>query len=105
MPGGSVLRQVKIRQEYSVKSSLFVPIVYKHHRRNPQRLLAFPAGARLALQVLEESVREVIRRPRPSRSFGALCAAMRAGVLDYIFQRIAIQSGPASIANSYRFNG
>jgi hypothetical protein len=51
------------------------------------------------LQVLHETIREVIRGSRASCGLVASHAAVRASVLDAIVERVAIQSCPACIAN------
>src|SRR3984957_5783819 len=74
-----------------------------HYRHYAQRMLAAPAGGSLALEILNESIGEVVRSSRTPCSFGALRAALRTSELHAVFQRIAIQRCPARISNAYSF--
>src|ERR1700732_3165973 len=58
---------------------------------------------RLALQILQKSIREVILRTLAPGVLLALRPAVRTGVFHRILLRIAVQSGPARAAYTYCF--
>src|ERR1700676_1090660 len=58
---------------------------------------------RLALQILQKTIREVILRSLAPGVLLALRAAVRTGVFHRILLRIAVQSGPARAAYTYCF--
>ncbi|MDQ1405569.1 MAG: hypothetical protein QOG55_1198 [Acidobacteriaceae bacterium] len=59
---------------------------------------------RLALQILQKSIREVILRTLAPGVLLALRPAVRTGVFHRILLRIAVQSGPARAAYAYCFH-
>lgn len=97
---GLVLGNVEIRGKYGVEAPLLIPVVNQDHGRNAQGPLAIAAGAHLTLEILYESVRKVILGTRPARGLGPVRSAMRARILDHILKRVAIQRGPACVANT-----
>jgi hypothetical protein len=100
---GWLIVRIRFGCEHSLEAPLFVLIMQHHYRHYAQRMLAAPAGGSLALQILNESIGEVVRSSRTPCSFGALRAALRASKLHTVFQRIAVQRGPARIPNTYSF--
>src|ERR1700716_3597795 len=58
---------------------------------------------RLALQILQKSIREVILRTLAPGVLLTLRPAVRTGVFHRILLRIAVQSGPARAAYTYCF--
>src|SRR6266566_2916578 len=88
-------------REHSLKASLFVAVVHQHHGSNMQSPAAGLAGGHFTLRVLQETVGEVIFRPRPAGRFHSLAATVRTDKFDHIFLRIPIQSRPTRISNSY----
>src|ERR1700719_1970685 len=58
---------------------------------------------RLALQILQKTIREVILRTLAPGVLLALRPAVRTGVFHRILLRIAVQSGPARAAYTYCF--
>jgi hypothetical protein len=102
-PARLVLGDVCVRLEHGRETPLLVAIVHQDHRRNPQRALAAPAPAHFTLQVLYESIREVILGPRPASGLGSLGPAVRTRILDGILERVAVQCGPSRKANTHCF--
>lgn len=87
------------------KSPLLIPVMQQNHRRHMNRVLALPANRRFALQVLHESIREVVSRSRTPRRLIPRRPTIRANEFDAIFQRIAVESRPSGIAKSHCFLG
>jgi hypothetical protein len=76
--------------EDRLKAPLLVLIVQHDDRHYAQRMFATPARSRLSLQILDESVGEVISGSRPPCCFRSLLTALRASKLHAIFQRVAM---------------
>jgi hypothetical protein len=98
---------MKRRSEFVGKDGLeaarFVLIVQKDDGYDAQRLSARTALRCFALQVLQETIGEVILRPLAPGIFLASSAAVGTDKLNPILLRIAVQSRPAGAAHAYRF--
>ena len=87
--------------ENGLKATLFVLIVKHHDGSYVQRLFAASAGGQFSLQVLQETIGEVVQRAlSPSCLFAAM-AAIRAHKFDQILLRIAVERCPAGVTNPY----
>src|SRR5207245_9774799 len=84
-----------------LRSPLVVAVVRQRDWSNMQSTAAGLAGGHFTLRVLQETVGEVIFRPRPAGRFRSLAATVRTDKFDHIFLRIPIQSRPTRISNSY----
>jgi hypothetical protein len=85
-----IIRHGEISLENGFKPPLLVLIVQHYHGSHPQRLLASAASRHLTLQILYESIGEMILRSRTASGFESARPAVRTRVLDTIVQRVAI---------------
>ena len=86
-----------------LKAALLVLIVKKNDGSEMQRLLAVPAGRQLSLQILQETIGEVILGPRATRRFRALLSTLRTHKFNNVLLRIAVERSPAGVTNPYSF--
>jgi len=77
----------------------------QNYRGYVDRVLALAADRRFALQVLNESIREVVGSTRPARGLVSRSAAVRADEFHAVFERIAVERGASGIAKSQSFLG
>ena len=93
----------RFQRKHRLKAPLFVLVVQHHHRHNLQRMLTAAAGRSFAFQVLNKTVREVIRRTRSSSGLRSLRPALWTGEFHTVFEGIAVQRCPAGVSYAYSF--
>src|SRR5882757_9611542 len=87
----------------SFEAASFILIVQHHDGNHAQVLFAGMALRHFALQVLQETIREMIERTLAPGIFLVPRAAVRTDELYRVLLRIAVQSGPAGAAHTHSF--
>src|SRR5713101_10159127 len=85
------------------EAASFILIVQHHDRNNAQVLFAGMALRDFALQILQETIREMIERTLAPGIFLVPRAAVWTDEFHRVLLRIAVQSGPAGAAHTYCF--
>jgi hypothetical protein len=89
--------------EDGFKAPCFILIVQHHDGNYSQRLLAGMALRDFSLQILQEAIREMVKRSLAPGIFLVSRAAVRTDEFHRVLLRIAVQSGPAGAAHTYGF--
>ena len=95
--------QRRIVREDRFKSPRFLLIVQHNNRYYTEPLFAGMALRDFALQILQETVNEMIVSPLAPGIFLIPRAAVRTGKFNFVLLRIAVQSCPAGAAHTNRF--
>src|SRR5712692_2531046 len=87
----------------SFEAASFILIVQHHYGNHAQVLFAGMALRDFALQVLQETIREMIQRTLAPGVLFVPRAAVRTDEFHRVLLRIAVQSSPAGAAHAYGF--
>src|SRR5579864_8654030 len=98
-PGKLILAGHQVVRKHAFEPALFVLIVQQDHGSNPQRMPARVAGSHFPLQVLQETIREMVLIGGAPRRLYAALTAVRTGVFQSVLLRITAQRGPARISD------
>ena len=98
-----VLAGHQVLGKNTFEPALFILIVQQDHGSNSQRMPAGPASRHFPLQILEETVGEVVLIGSAPRRLNPLLSAVRALVFQSVLLRIAAERRPACISNSNSF--
>ena len=88
-PGNLILAWNQIVRKYAFEPALFVLVVQQDHGSNPQRMAARVASRHFPLQVLQETIGEMILVGGASRRFYTALTAVRTSVFQSVLLRIA----------------
>ncbi len=91
----------QFHREEGFESPLLILVMQHYDGNDAQRAFAPAAGGHLALKILHETVGKMIFGVRAACRLAAHRSAMRAGELQPVVLRIAIQRSAPSAANSH----
>jgi hypothetical protein len=98
-----VFRDGMIRFERRIKhrfeTAFLVPVMHHHYGRHAHRLLALATRRRFTLQILYESISEVISSARAPGVLHAMVPAVGTRELYVVLERIAVQRGPSRVTD------
>jgi hypothetical protein len=86
-----------------LKAPLLIPIMQQHDRGDAQRPAAISAGAHLSLQVLQETIGEVVFRPLAPGGLPAPLPAVRADELNFSLPADRGSAPPSLCVEHQRF--
>jgi hypothetical protein len=97
------IHQVLFVGKNGFKAASFILIVQHHNGNNAQVLLAGVALCDFTLQVLQKTIRKMIKRTLAPGIFLVPRAAVRTDEFHRVQLRIAVQSSPAGAAHTNSF--
>ena len=95
---------LRLIRKYGFKAAGLALVMQEDHGDDPNGLLARMTLRNLALQILQKTVREMIKRTLAAGIFLIARAAVRTNEFNLVLLRIAVQSGPTRAAHAYSFN-